>query len=170
MMNDWAGLPATYGDVLRRAMDSLFRTFENFSEGTFIVDAEARVVWINKRYAARFGFSDPGAGDRPGLRRGDSQQPDARGRETGKPILLDILETDREPLVVTRLPLKDDAGETVGAVGFALFDELKALTPLFSHYSRVQEELIATRQSLARARRANTRSAVLSARARPVSK
>jgi transcriptional regulator with PAS, ATPase and Fis domain len=73
---------------------------------------------------------------------------------TGKPILLDVLETDREPLVVTRLPLKDDHGATVGAIGFALFDEMKALTPLFAHYSRVQQELIATRQSLAQARRA----------------
>ncbi len=154
MMNDWAGLPATYGDVLRRAMDSLFRTFENFSEGTFIVDADARVVWINKRYAARFGFADPQQAI--GL---DCETviPNSLMREvvnTGKPILLDILETDREPLVVTRLPLKDDAGTTIGAVGFALFDELKALTPLFSHYSRVQQELIATRQSLAQARRA----------------
>jgi len=51
--------PVDYSDVLRRAMDSLFKTFENFSEGTFIVDKDARVVWINKRYAARFGFSDP---------------------------------------------------------------------------------------------------------------
>ncbi|CAE6742774.1 Anaerobic nitric oxide reductase transcription regulator NorR [Paraburkholderia nemoris] len=154
MMKDWAGLPATYGDVLRRAMDSLFRTFENFSEGTFIVDAEARVVWINKRYAARFGFSDP---EQAIGRDCEEVIPNSLMREvvkTGKPILLDILETGREPLVVTRLPLKDDAGETVGAVGFALFDELKALTPLFSHYSRVQEELIATRQSLAQARRA----------------
>ncbi|MFM0377878.1 sigma 54-interacting transcriptional regulator [Paraburkholderia strydomiana] len=154
MMNDWAGLPATYSDVLRRAMDSLFRTFENFSEGTFIVDAEARVVWINKRYAARFGFADP---EQAIGRDCEAVIPNSLMREvvkTGKPILLDILETDREPLVVTRLPLKDDAGETVGAVGFALFDELKALTPLFSHYSRVQEELIATRQSLAQARRA----------------
>jgi transcriptional regulator with PAS, ATPase and Fis domain len=154
MMNDWAGLPATYGDVLRRAMDSLFRTFENFSEGTFIVDADARVVWINKRYAARFGFSDP---EQAIGRDCEAVIPNSLMREvvnTGKPILLDILETDREPLVVTRLPLKDDAGVTVGAVGFALFDELKALTPLFSHYSRVQEELIATRRSLAQARRA----------------
>ncbi|HYS65234.1 MAG TPA: sigma 54-interacting transcriptional regulator [Paraburkholderia sp.] len=154
MMNDWAGLPATYSDVLRRAMDSLFRTFENFSEGTFIVDADARVVWINKRYAARFGFSDP---EQAIGRDCEAVIPNSLMREvvnTGKPILLDILETDREPLVVTRLPLKDDAGETVGAVGFALFDELKALTPLFSHYSRVQQELIATRQSLAQARRA----------------
>ncbi|SIT45057.1 PAS modulated sigma54 specific transcriptional regulator, Fis family [Paraburkholderia piptadeniae] len=154
MMNDWSGLPATYSDVLRRAMDSLFRTFENFSEGTFIVDADARVVWINKRYAARFGFSDP---QQAIGRDCEAVIPNSLMREvvmTGKPILLDILETDREPLVVTRLPLKDDAGKTVGAVGFALFDEMKALTPLFSHYSRVQQELIATRQSLAQARRA----------------
>ena len=154
MMNDWAGVPADYGDVLRRAMDSLFRTFENFSEGTFIVDADARVVWINKRYAARFGFSDP---QQAMGRDCEAVIPNSLMREvvnTGKPILLDIMETDREPLVVTRLPLKDDTGATVGAVGFALFDELKALTPLFSHYSRVQEELIATRQSLAQARRA----------------
>ncbi|MEM5434148.1 sigma-54 interaction domain-containing protein [Paraburkholderia diazotrophica] len=154
MMNDWSGLPATYSDVLRRAMDSLFRTFENFSEGTFIVDADARVVWINKRYAARFGFSDP---QQAIGRDCEAVIPNSLMREvvmTGKPILLDILETDREPLVVTRLPLKDDVGKTVGAVGFALFDEMKALTPLFSHYSRVQQELIATRQSLAQARRA----------------
>ncbi|HVE09893.1 MAG TPA: sigma 54-interacting transcriptional regulator [Paraburkholderia sp.] len=154
MMNDWSGVPANYSDVLRRAMDSLFRTFENFSEGTFIVDANARVVWINKRYAARFGFAEPQQAI--GL---DCEAviPHSLMREvvtTGKPILLDVLETDREPLVVTRLPLKDDAGATIGAVGFALFDEMKALTPLFSHYSRVQQELIATRQSLAQARRA----------------
>jgi transcriptional regulator with PAS, ATPase and Fis domain len=154
MMNDWSGMPATYSDVLRRAMDSLFRTFENFSEGTFIVDADARVVWINKRYAARFGFPDP---QQAIGRDCEAVIPNSLMREvvkTGKPILLDILESDREPLVVTRLPLKDEAGATIGAVGFALFDEMKALTPLFSHYSRVQQELIATRQSLAQARRA----------------
>ncbi|MBV8627139.1 MAG: sigma 54-interacting transcriptional regulator, partial [Paraburkholderia sp.] len=153
-MNDWAGLPENYSEVLRQAMDSLFRTFENFSEGTFIVDAEARVVWINKRYAARFGFSDP---QQAIGRDCEAVIPNSLMREvvkTGKPILLDIMETDREPLVVTRLPLKDETGATVGAVGFALFDELKALTPLFSHYTRVQQELIATRQSLAQARRA----------------
>ncbi|NML31488.1 sigma-54 interaction domain-containing protein [Paraburkholderia antibiotica] len=154
MMTDWAGLPAIYGDVLRRAMDSLFRTFENFSEGTFIVDADARVVWINKRYAARFGFADP---QQAIGRDCEAVIPNSLMREvvtTGRPILLDIMETDREPLVVTRLPLKDDAGATIGAVGFALYDELKALTPLFAQYSRLQQELIAARQSLAQARRA----------------
>ena len=117
-----------YDDVARRAMESLFRTFENFSEGTFVVDDQARVVWINKRYAARFGFSNPQ--DAIGL---DCEQviPHSLMREvvtTGKPILLDILETGREPMIVTRLPIKDDEGRTIGGVGFALFDELKALS------------------------------------------
>ena len=143
-----------YDDVARRAMETLFRTFENFSEGTFVVDEHARVVWINKRYAARFGFTDPQAAI--GL---DCEQviPNSLMREvvtTGKPILLDLLETDREPMIVTRLPIKDDAGRTIGAVGFALFDELKALTPIFAHYSRVQAELAAARKSLDQVRRA----------------
>jgi len=143
-----------YDDVARRAMETLFRTFENFSEGTFVVDEHARVVWINKRYAARFGFTNPQ--DAIGL---DCEQviPNSLMREvvtTGKPILLDLLETDREPMIVTRLPIKDDAGRTIGGVGFALFDELKALTPIFAHYSRAQAELAAARRSLDQARRA----------------
>jgi transcriptional regulator with PAS, ATPase and Fis domain len=153
MHNDWTRIPGNYGDIHRRAMNTLLKTFENLSEGTFIVDKDARVVWINKRYAARFGFADP---------------LDAVGQDcetviphslmrgvvmSGKPILLDLLETDREPLLVTRLPLKDDSGETVGAIGFAFFDEMKALTPLFSHYCEMRQELDAARQALARARR-----------------
>src|SRR5258705_8070294 len=110
MMNDWAGLPENYDDVLRRAMDSLFRTFENFSEGTFIVDKDARVVWINKRYTARFGFSDP----QEAIGRDcEAVIPNTLMREvvtTGKPILLDLLATAPQPLVDTRLPLKDDYG------------------------------------------------------------
>lgn len=143
-----------YDAVARRAMESLFRTFENSSEGTFVVDEHARVVWINKRYAARFGFANPQ--DAIGL---DCEQviPNSLMREvvaSGKPILLDILETDREPMIVTRLPIKDDGGRTIGAVGFALFDELKALTPIVAHYSRAQAELAAARRSLDQARRA----------------
>jgi transcriptional regulator with PAS, ATPase and Fis domain len=137
-------------------MNTLLKTFENLSEGTFIVDKDARVVWINKRYAARFGFADPL--DAVG-RDCESVIPHSRMRGvvmTGKPILLDLLETDREPLLVTRLPLKDDSGETVGAIGFAFFDEMKALTPLFSHYCQMQQELDATRHALAQARRSRS--------------
>ena len=149
-----ARLPVNYGDVLRRAAESLFRTFEDSSAGTVVVDCDARVVWMNERYAARFGFADPQQA--VGL---DCEAviPNSLMREvvsTGQPILLDIMETGREPLVVTRLPLKNEAGETVGAIGFALFDQLKTLTPIFSRYAQLQQQLIATQRSLAQARRA----------------
>ncbi|MBP0624110.1 sigma-54 interaction domain-containing protein [Cupriavidus consociatus] len=143
-----------YDAVARRAMESLFRTFENFSEGTIVVDTNARVVWINKRYAARFGFEDAQAAI--GLEC-EKVIPNSLMRQvvkTGKPILLDILETPQDPMIVMRLPIKDNDGNTIGAVGFALFDELKSLTPLFTHYTRVREELMATRRTLEQTRRA----------------
>ncbi|SPK70140.1 Helix-turn-helix, Fis-type (plasmid) [Cupriavidus taiwanensis] len=143
-----------YDSVARRAMESLFRTFENFSEGTIVVDAHARVVWINKRYAARFGFEDPQQTIGLECERVISNSLMRQVVETGKPILLDILETKDEPMIVMRLPIKDNDGNTVGAVGFALFDELKSLTPLFTHYNRAREELVATRRTLEQTRRA----------------
>lgn len=103
MMNDWPRLPVDYGDVLRRAAESLFRAFEDSSAGTLIVDRDARIVWINERYAARFGLADP---QRAIGRDCEAVIPHSLMREvvsTGQPNLLDILETDREPLVVTRL-------------------------------------------------------------------
>lgn len=147
-------LLANYESVRTLAMRSLFDMLDSSSEGTVVVDRDARIVWMNQHYAARFGFSDP----QQAIGR-DCEEviPNSLLREvvsTGKPILLDIMETERDPLVVTRLPICDFQGNVIGAVGFALFDELKALTPLFSQYSRQQAELIATRQSLAQARRA----------------
>ncbi len=147
-------LLADYDHVRKLAMQSLFQSLDKFSEGTVIVDRNARVVWINRDYAARFGFDDPAAVI--GL---DCEAviPNSMMREVvkgGEPILLDILETDRDPIVVTRLPIKDDNGETIGAVGFVLFNELKGLSPLFSQYARLRAELISTRQSLAQVRRA----------------
>jgi transcriptional regulator with PAS, ATPase and Fis domain len=154
MTAETSALLADYGHVRKLAMHSLFDTLRKSSEGTVVVDHQARIVWINRHYAARFGFADPQ--DAIG-RDCEAVIPNSLMREvvtTGEPILLDIMETDRDPLVVTRLPLKDSEGITIGAVGFALFDELKVLTPLFSQYSRLQSELIATRQSLAQERRA----------------
>jgi transcriptional regulator with PAS, ATPase and Fis domain len=50
-----------------------------------------------------------------------------------------------------RLPIHDDAGEVIGAIGFALFDELRSLSPMLKRYMSMQEELASTR-SLLRAR------------------
>jgi hypothetical protein len=60
-------------------------------------------------------------------------------------------DTPKEPLVVMRLPIHDDAGAVIGAIGFALFDELRSLSPMLKRYLSMQEELASTR-SLLRAR------------------
>lgn len=46
-------------EVQQWARENLFQLLEELSEGTVIVDADSRVVWMNERYAGRFG--PPGA-------------------------------------------------------------------------------------------------------------
>jgi transcriptional regulator with PAS, ATPase and Fis domain len=116
-----------------------------------IVDSDANIVWMNERYAKRFGL--PSAEDAIG-KACESVIPGSLLREvvrTGRPILLDMQDTPKEPLVVMRLPIHDDAGEVIGAIGFALFDELRSLSPMLKRYMSMQQELASTR-SLLRAR------------------
>ncbi len=49
-----------YRRVRRLAIRSLFEIIEQSSEGTVIVDKQARIVWINERYTKRFGLQDAG--------------------------------------------------------------------------------------------------------------
>jgi transcriptional regulator with PAS, ATPase and Fis domain len=42
-------------------MQSLFQHMDDSYQGTVIVDDQARIIWINARYAERFGFADPAA-------------------------------------------------------------------------------------------------------------
>lgn len=144
-----------YDSVRQWAIQSMFDTMEDFCEGTVIVDHDARIVWINARYAARFGFDDPaGAIGKPVEEViAHSQMRDVV--RNGKPQLLDIMPAaGNESLVVTRLPLKDKTGQVVGAIGFALFDQLQSLSPIVAKFTRLQEELANARESLAQARKA----------------
>ena len=53
----------------------------------------------------------------------------------------------------TRLPLRDEAGTIIGAVGFMLYDDPRYLAPVFSRYQRLRADLVETRRKLAEARR-----------------
>ncbi len=144
---------ADYGGVRERAMRTLFSALDGLCEGTVIVDRECRIVWMNARYAARFGV----AGTEEVIGRIIEEIiPTSMMREvvqSGQPILLDVMETAKDAFVVVRLPLRDEQGAVIGAVGFALFDRLQPLAPLFSKYQRLQDELSRTQRSLAEARR-----------------
>ncbi|MEE4219515.1 sigma 54-interacting transcriptional regulator [Pseudomonas viridiflava] len=142
-----------YKSIRRLAIRSLFEIIEQSSEGTVIVDKDARIVWINERYARRFGLQDPTLAIGQPC---ESVIPGSLLRQVasnGQPILLDMMDTAKDPLVVMRLPIHDDAGGLIGAIGFALFDQLQTLSPLLTRYLSMQQELATTR-SLLKARQA----------------
>ena len=96
-----------YQRVRQLAIRSLFEIIEQSSEGTIIVDRDARIVWMNQRYARRFGLEDASAAIGQPC---ESVIPGSQMRDVitqGRPILLDMLDTPKEPLVVMRLPIHD---------------------------------------------------------------
>ncbi|GFM81418.1 sigma-54-dependent Fis family transcriptional regulator [Pseudomonas cichorii] len=142
-----------YQNIQRLATRSLFEIIEQSSEGTVIVDKDARIVWINERYARRFGLQDASLAIGQPC---ESVIPGSLLRQVasnGQPILLDMMDTAKDPLVVMRLPIHDNAGSVIGAIGFALFDQLQTLSPLLKRYQSMQQELASTR-SLLKARQA----------------
>ena len=139
--------------IRRRSMQSLFESLDNLCEGTVVVDRHARIVWINDRYATRLGAIS--ADDAVG-REVEEVIPNSLMREvvsSGQPILLDLLETTDATFVVTRIPIRDDSGTVIGAAGFALFDQVQSLKPLFAKLKSMQREIASVQKRLAEERR-----------------
>ncbi|MFB0934402.1 MAG: sigma 54-interacting transcriptional regulator [Propionivibrio sp.] len=139
--------------IRRLSMQFLFDNLEELCEGTVVVDREARIVWINERYATRLGAKS--AADAIG-KPVEEVIPNSLMRKvvtTGQHILLDLMETKEATFVVMRFPLRDDSGEIIGAAGFALFDQVQSLKPLFAKLEAIQQELAATKKRLAEERR-----------------
>ena len=146
-------LVQNYQALRSRAMQTLFDSLDRLCEGTVVVDQNARIVWINARYAARFGVGTPADAIGKEI---EEVIPNSLMRQvvtTGEPLLLDVLEASDQFFIVTRLPIKDDEGKTIGALGFALYDQFFPLSPLFSKFMHLKEELANARRSLAEARR-----------------
>jgi len=108
---------------------------------------------MNERYARRYGQANAAAAVGQEVEKVIPASLMRQVVETGQPILLDMLDTPNGPLVVMRLPIHDAAGAVIGAIGFALFDQLTRLAPLVTRFSQIQKELASTR-SLLQARQA----------------
>ncbi len=137
----------------------MFDLFANASEGMLLVDRDARVVWINDQYR-RF---------LPAL--GYEREQDFVGHpvssvvqntqmhqvlRSGKPILIDLLTNRAGTFVVSRIPLRDDEGQVIGALGIVLFDHPETtLQPFIAKFSALQRELDDTRRELATQRKQN---------------
>jgi len=135
--------------IHRLAMQSLFERLDGLCEGAVAVDRQARIVWINEKYLATLGLNS--AHDALG-RQIEEIIPNSLMREVvqcGEPILLDIMELGSQSLVVTRMPLRDEQEQVIGAIGLVLYDQLSTLKPLVAKFATLQAELAEARRRLA---------------------
>ena len=104
-----------YQQVRGLAIQSLFEIIEQSSEGTVIVDRDANIVWMNERYAKRFGLKSADQAIGQPCEQVISNSLLRQVVRNDRPILLDIQDTPKGPRVVMRLPIHDEAGAVIGA-------------------------------------------------------
>ena len=150
-------LPRDGESILKLAARSMFDLFSNMAQGMMLVDRAGRVVWINeayKKFLPALGFERPE--DFVG-RPVEEVVPNTLMRhvvESGKPILVDLLTNKAGTFVVSRIPLRDESGEVIGAIGMVLFDHPETtLQPLIAKFARLQRDLDDARRALAAQRR-----------------
>ncbi|MBK9134848.1 MAG: sigma 54-interacting transcriptional regulator [Betaproteobacteria bacterium] len=151
------GVPALDAErVVELAAKSLFDVFNHTAMGTMVVDRSHRIVWISdgyKRFLPALGHAEA---DFVGQRVEEVVPNTLMGQvvDSGKPILVDLLTNQAGTFLVSRLPLKNDAGEVIGAVGYVLLDHPETtMQPLLAKFGRLQGELDAARREIAQARR-----------------
>jgi transcriptional regulator with PAS, ATPase and Fis domain len=149
-------LPRDAASILKLAARSMFDLFSSMAQGMLLVDREGRVVWINegyRKFLPALGFAEKEFIGRPV----EEVIPNTLMRhvlETGKPILVDLLENKAGTFVVSRLPLRDESGEVIGALGMVLFDHPETtLQPLIAKFAYLQRDLDEARKELAQRRR-----------------
>ncbi len=142
-----------YAGLREQVSAGLIRALTDMCAGAVTVDQDARVTWIQDKYLALLGI-DP---DREVVGRPiEEVLPQSKLRsvvETGRPILVDIMEFKSQHFVVTRIPLVDEKGKVTGAVGFVLYDRVDRLQPLITKLEVLTAELERARRELAEARR-----------------
>jgi transcriptional regulator with PAS, ATPase and Fis domain len=135
----------------------MFDLFANASEGMLLVDRDARVVWVNeqyKRFLPALGYAR--VEDFVGHPVSEVVQNTQMHRvlETGKPILIDLLSNKAGTFGVSRIPLRDEQGQVIGALGIVLFDHPETnLQPLIHKFAKLQRDLDDARRELATQRR-----------------
>ncbi len=152
-----SALPADADGVLALAARSLFDVFARTAMGMMVVDRAHRIVWISegyKRFLPALGFG--GEGEFVG-RRVEEVVPNTlmpQVIDSGRAVLVDLLTNKAGTFLVSRLPLRDDAGTVIGALGLVLLDDPQStMQPLMTKFVRLQAELDDARRQLAAQRR-----------------
>ncbi|KQP22629.1 Fis family transcriptional regulator [Pseudorhodoferax sp. Leaf267] len=146
-------LPLDAQGILALAARSMFHLFSSMSQGMFLVDHAGTIVWVNdgyRRFLPALGFSSIDEFQGHPV---DEVIPNTQMRrvlETGEPILVDLLTNKAGTFVVSRIPLRDEAQQVIGAIGIVLFDHPETtLKPLIEKFARLQRDLDDARRELA---------------------
>ena len=150
-------LPRDARSVLELAAHSMFQLFAETAEGMMLVDRNGRVVWISegyKQFLPALGVKHESDFVGHSV---DEVVPNTLMREviaTGRPILVDLLTNKAGTFLVSRIPLRDEAGLVIGALGMVLMAHPEStMQPLMKKFSRLQRELDDARKQLAEQRR-----------------
>ncbi len=139
-------------EAITRASSEL-SLFAEMSEGAVVVDREARITWINEKYRRLLGIEREADALDKAI---EDIIPESRLRDvvdSGRPVLLDLMRFGKQTFVVCRLPLHDERGDLIGAVGFVFFDRLAYMKPILSKFQRLEKALEKTSAELTKARR-----------------
>lgn len=146
-------LPLDAQGILELAARSMFQLFSTVSQGMFLVDLRGRIVWVNEGYQRFLPDLGLSSVDQFVGRTVEEVIPNTQMRrvlETGQAVLIDLLTNRAGTFVVSRIPLRDDAGKVIGAIGIVLFDHPETtLQPLISKFALLQRDLDDARRELA---------------------
>lgn len=132
--------PQFASDALREHFLSfLQRSFETFYQDTIAVDRNGIINWISDDYYQFLGLNESPLGKHitdviPG-----SYMPQVLA--TGEPVMLDLLSIRNQWVLVSVIPLQNEAGEIEGAFGFVATDNRSGMRPLLEKYNLLQREV-----------------------------
>jgi transcriptional regulator with PAS, ATPase and Fis domain len=148
-----SALPPDASSMLALAARSMFHLFSSMSQGMFLVDRTGTIVWVNegyRRFLPALGFSSIDEFQGHPVEEVIPNTQMRRVLETGEPILVDLLTNKAGTFVVSRIPLREEDGQTIGAIGIVLFDQPETtLKPLIEKFALLQRDLDDARRELA---------------------
>jgi transcriptional regulator with PAS, ATPase and Fis domain len=140
--------------VRQHAARALSKLFDSLYEGAFAIDTQGRITWMNHKFKALLGWNGTEAVEGLPIEQVVPHSQMSRVLDSGRADLLDIIPLGKHQLTVSRLPLHDDHGALIGAMGVILYDRLHSLKPLVNRFQTLQQDLAKAQQELAKSRAA----------------
>lgn len=119
-----------------------FELFSSLSEGAIVVDESCRIIWLSNDYKDLLGIPDSVDPRGQHIEEILPTSQISRVIKSGQPTFVDLMNIKGRWCVVTRMPIKDERSEILGAVGFIFYTDVQELEPLFDKFARLKRKLV----------------------------